>query len=40
LWRGRRNDNLAVFDVLGLATGEREAVAELVRGRLEKVKSV
>jgi hypothetical protein len=29
-----------VFDVLGLTAGERKAAVELVRARLEKVRSV
>jgi len=29
----------AVFDALGLTAGEREAVVELVRARLEKARS-
>jgi hypothetical protein len=30
----------AVFDVLGLTAGEREAAVELVRARLERTRSM
>ena len=36
----RRALDEAVFDVLGLTAGEREAVINLVRARLEKAQSV